>query len=59
MKILDLGLALLVGEDQQRLTVFDNRAMGTAMYMPPEQWKTTSVDISYAMDGTMRAAAFS
>ena len=45
MKILDLGLALLVGEDQQRLTVFDNRAMGTAMYMSPEQWKTSSVDI--------------
>jgi serine/threonine protein kinase len=45
VKILDLGLALLVGEDQQRLTVFDNRAMGTAMYMSPEQWKTTSVDI--------------
>jgi serine/threonine protein kinase/class 3 adenylate cyclase len=45
VKILDLGLALLVGEDQQRLTVFDNRAMGTAMYMSPEQWKTSSVDI--------------
>jgi serine/threonine protein kinase/class 3 adenylate cyclase len=45
VKILDLGLALLVGDDQQRLTVFDHRAMGTAMYMSPEQWKTTSVDI--------------
>jgi serine/threonine protein kinase len=45
VKILDLGLALLVGEDQQRLTLLDNRAMGTAMYMSPEQWKTTSVDI--------------
>ena len=45
MKILDLGLALLVGDDQQRLTVFDNRAMGTAMYMSPEQWKSSSVDI--------------
>ncbi|HVT26902.1 MAG TPA: protein kinase [Lacipirellulaceae bacterium] len=45
VKILDLGLALLVGDDQQRLTVYDNRAMGTAMYMSPEQWKTTSVDI--------------
>jgi serine/threonine protein kinase len=45
VKILDLGLALLVGEDQQRLTVFDDRPMGTAMYMSPEQWKTTSVDI--------------
>jgi serine/threonine protein kinase/class 3 adenylate cyclase len=45
VKILDLGLALLVGEDQQRLTMFDDRAMGTAMYMSPEQWKTTSVDI--------------
>jgi serine/threonine protein kinase/class 3 adenylate cyclase len=45
VKILDLGLALLIGDDQQRLTMFDNRAMGTAMYMSPEQWKTTSVDI--------------
>jgi serine/threonine protein kinase/class 3 adenylate cyclase/type II secretory pathway pseudopilin PulG len=45
VKILDLGLALLVGDDQQRLTLFDNRPMGTAMYMSPEQWKTTSVDI--------------
>jgi serine/threonine protein kinase/class 3 adenylate cyclase len=45
VKILDLGLALLVGEDQQRLTMFDNRPMGTAMYMSPEQWRTTSVDI--------------
>jgi serine/threonine protein kinase/class 3 adenylate cyclase len=45
VKILDLGLALLVGEDQQRLTVFDQHAMGTAMYMSPEQWRTTSVDI--------------
>lgn len=45
VKILDLGLALLVGDDQQRLTIFDNRPMGTAMYMSPEQWKTTSVDI--------------
>ena len=45
VKILDLGLALLVGDDQQRLTMFDNRAMGTAMYMSPEQWKTSSVDI--------------
>jgi serine/threonine protein kinase len=45
VKILDLGLALLVDDDQQRLTLMDNRAMGTAMYMSPEQWKTTSVDI--------------
>jgi serine/threonine protein kinase len=45
VKILDLGLALLVGDDHQRLTLFDHRAMGTAMYMSPEQWKTTSVDI--------------
>lgn len=45
VKILDLGLALLVGDDQQRLTLMDNRAMGTAMYMSPEQWKTTSVDV--------------
>jgi serine/threonine protein kinase len=45
VKILDLGLALLVDDEQQRLTLMDNRAMGTAMYMSPEQWKTTSVDI--------------
>lgn len=45
VKILDLGLALLVGDDEQRLTRLDQRAMGTAMYMSPEQWKSTSVDI--------------
>ncbi len=45
VKILDLGLALLVGDDQQRLTMMDARAMGTAMYMSPEQWQTTTVDI--------------
>jgi serine/threonine protein kinase/class 3 adenylate cyclase len=45
VKILDLGLALLVGDDEQRFTLFDDRPMGTAMYMSPEQWKTTSVDI--------------
>jgi class 3 adenylate cyclase len=45
VKILDLGLALLVGEDHERLTRLDHRAMGTAMYMSPEQWRTTSVDI--------------
>ncbi|QDU54877.1 protein kinase domain-containing protein [Aeoliella mucimassa] len=45
VKILDLGLALLVGDDHERLTRLDHRAMGTAMYMSPEQWRTTSVDI--------------
>ncbi|WP_442484643.1 protein kinase domain-containing protein [Aeoliella sp. SH292] len=45
VKILDLGLALLVGDDHERLTRLDYRAMGTAMYMSPEQWRTTSVDI--------------
>ncbi|QEG36580.1 protein kinase domain-containing protein [Bythopirellula goksoeyrii] len=45
VKILDLGLALLAGDAQDRLTRFDNKAMGTGMYMSPEQWKTTSVDI--------------
>jgi len=45
VKILDLGLALLVEDKQERLTLYDNRAMGTGMYMSPEQWKTTSVDI--------------
>ncbi|QDU87125.1 Serine/threonine-protein kinase PknB [Pirellulimonas nuda] len=45
VKILDLGLALLVGDDQQRLTQLDQGAMGTGLYMSPEQWRTTSVDI--------------
>ncbi len=45
VKILDLGLALLAAEQGERLTRFDNKAMGTGMYMSPEQWKTTSVDI--------------
>jgi serine/threonine protein kinase/class 3 adenylate cyclase len=45
VKILDLGLALLVEDSQDRLTRFDNKAMGTGMYMSPEQWRTTSVDI--------------
>ena len=45
VKILDLGLALLAGDGQDRLTRLDNKAMGTGMYMSPEQWKTTSVDI--------------
>lgn len=45
VKILDLGLALLAEDKNDRLTRFDNKAMGTGMYMSPEQWKTTSVDI--------------
>jgi serine/threonine protein kinase/class 3 adenylate cyclase/tetratricopeptide (TPR) repeat protein len=45
VKILDLGLALLVDNDAERLTRFDGRAMGTAMYMAPEQWRTASVDV--------------
>jgi serine/threonine protein kinase/class 3 adenylate cyclase len=45
VKILDLGLALLAVDNSDRLTRFDHKAMGTGMYMPPEQWKTTSVDI--------------
>ena len=45
VKILDLGLALLSEEKHERLTQYDNKAMGTGMYMSPEQWKTTSVDI--------------
>ena len=45
VKILDLGLALLSEEKHDRLTRYDNKAMGTGMYMSPEQWKTTSVDI--------------
>ncbi|MCH7751887.1 MAG: protein kinase, partial [Planctomycetes bacterium] len=45
VKILDLGLALLNEDKHDRLTHYDNKAMGTGMYMSPEQWKTTSVDI--------------
>ncbi len=45
VKILDLGLALLADDNHDRLTRFDQKAMGTGMYMPPEQWKSTSVDI--------------
>ncbi len=45
VKILDLGLALLAGDSHDRLTRYDHKAMGTGMYMSPEQWKTTSVDI--------------
>ncbi|HYO23578.1 MAG TPA: protein kinase, partial [Lacipirellulaceae bacterium] len=45
IKILDLGLALLADDRNDRLTRFDHKAMGTGMYMPPEQWKTSSVDI--------------
>lgn len=45
VKILDLGLALLSEDQNDRLTRYENKAMGTGMYMSPEQWKTTSVDI--------------
>jgi serine/threonine protein kinase/class 3 adenylate cyclase len=45
VKILDLGLALLAVDNHERLTRFDHKAMGTGMYMSPEQWQTTSVDI--------------
>src|SRR5699024_3489622 len=45
VKILDLGLALLADDGADRLTRLEQKAMGTGMYMPPEQWKTTSVDI--------------
>ncbi len=45
VKILDLGLALLADDGHDRLTRLDHKAMGTGMYMSPEQWKTSSVDI--------------
>jgi serine/threonine protein kinase/class 3 adenylate cyclase len=45
VKILDLGLALLAADQHDRLTRLEHQAMGTGMYMPPEQWKTTTVDI--------------
>jgi serine/threonine protein kinase len=45
VKILDLGLALLVEDSEDRITQFRDRAMGTAYYMAPEQWSSSSVDI--------------
>lgn len=45
VKLMDLGLALLVRGDEERVTKFDRGGMGTGYYMSPEQWKTTSVDI--------------
>lgn len=53
VKILDLGLALLTEDNERRLTRHDSRVMGTEMYMSPEQWQTTSVDIRadiYSLD---------
>lgn len=44
VKLLDLGLALLVQGDDERVTRFDRGGMGTGYYMSPEQWRTTSVD---------------
>ncbi|MEO0530137.1 MAG: protein kinase [Planctomycetota bacterium] len=45
VKLMDLGLALLLRGDEERVTQFDRGGMGTGYYMPPEQWRTTSVDI--------------
>lgn len=45
VKLMDLGLALLVRGDEERLTQMDRGGMGTGHYMSPEQWRTTSVDI--------------
>ncbi|MEQ8848057.1 protein kinase [Botrimarina sp.] len=45
VKLMDLGLALLVRGDDERLTRLDRGGMGTGHYMSPEQWRTTSVDI--------------
>jgi len=57
VKVLDLGLALLVNDaDEHRITTVRERAMGTAYYMPPEQWSSTDVDIRadiYALGCTL------
>ncbi|QDU98731.1 protein kinase domain-containing protein [Lignipirellula cremea] len=57
VKVLDLGLALLVTDNNEnRITSVRERAMGTAYYMPPEQWETTDVDIRadiYALGCTL------
>ncbi|TWT43437.1 protein kinase domain-containing protein [Botrimarina hoheduenensis] len=45
VKLMDLGLALLAGNDRERVTRIDHGGMGTGYYMSPEQWRTTSVDI--------------
>ncbi|MDH3718708.1 MAG: protein kinase, partial [Planctomycetota bacterium] len=45
VKILDLGLALLIDDNSERITQYHQRAMGTAYYMAPEQWASSSVDI--------------
>ena len=45
VKILDFGLALLVDETEDRLTEFQDKPIGTGMFMAPEQWENTSVDI--------------
>ena len=46
VKLMDLGLALLSRGDEERITRLDRGGgMGTGYYMPPEQWRTTSVDI--------------
>ncbi|MEN0109328.1 MAG: protein kinase [Planctomycetota bacterium] len=45
VKLMDLGLALLAQPDEGRVTRMGHGGMGTGLYMPPEQWRTTSVDI--------------
>lgn len=45
VKVLDLGLALLVDDTENRITQHRDRAIGTAYYMAPEQWESTTVDI--------------
>ncbi len=45
VRILDLGLALLIEDNSERITQHRQQAMGTAYYMAPEQWASSSVDI--------------
>lgn len=46
VKILDLGLALLRGDQEAETLTGEGHVMGTADYMAPEQWETShTVDI--------------
>lgn len=43
VKVVDFGLSLNVQAHTSRLTLMSNQAMGTPLYMAPEQWQTSWV----------------